>query len=635
WLAELYTLHNVAVTLASEGQPDFLTVQLPFLDWVGEVFSPFHPPHRAGINARDFEFYQHVVAGAYRLADLLLADLLRHCAMDTNVVVVSDRGLSAGSRRPQGLFAAAGPGVRPRSRMNEARLADVSPTVLALFGLPKGADMRGRALSEILTASGMPADRPSWDTIPPAAPPPVAGATACDEALLRQFVERGYLPAALLDADASSDASEDLKHRNQWSLGVALMEGQQPERALPHLHACFLAEPESARYAFHLARCQFALGLAAEAERSAAMLADFGEDDLRTGYFRAELALLAGRFSAALAHAGRARRAPALARDCDRISRTALIHLRRFTEARTSLEAALLIEPEHALLHAGLATVKFHQRDWPGANEAARRALALAPGLALAERILDSIARRHGAAPAVPTAVSWSELTARALRRERLREESAAREQHWREQRLRTRQVVVSTADTDAAVYHLIVSGVPRSGTSLMLRMLAMSGLPVLTDGVRPPDEHNPFGYFEWEPAKKLPHEPGVITEAAGHAIKVVSSLLPHLPPGRRYRVLFMRRSANEIFRSQQLMSVSMHPAEIAGHIEHTLAWARNAAHIELLEVPFADLVRGDAALLERITCFVGPARLKRPAAMLRAIEPELYHQRLEELPHV
>ncbi len=92
-----------------------------------------------------------------------------------------------------------------------------------------------------------------------------------------------------------------------------------------------------------------------------------------------------------------------------------------------------------------------------------------------------------------------------------------------------------------------VVSGLPRSGTSLMMQMLAAGGLPPLTDGVREPDIDNPRGYYEWEPIKQLPSNPGVIAKAEAKAVKVVSSLLMHLPQNLEYRIVFLRRPLPQV----------------------------------------------------------------------------------------
>jgi hypothetical protein len=99
-----------------------------------------------------------------------------------------------------------------------------------------------------------------------------------------------------------------------------------------------------------------------------------------------------------------------------------------------------------------------------------------------------------------------------------------------------------------------IVSGLPRSGTSLMMQMLAAGGMQLLTDHERKADTDNPRGYWEWEPAKLLPQQPDLIDAAEGKAVKIISQLLPFLPEGRNYKVLFMERPLAEVLASQKEM---------------------------------------------------------------------------------
>src|SRR6202795_633569 len=99
-----------------------------------------------------------------------------------------------------------------------------------------------------------------------------------------------------------------------------------------------------------------------------------------------------------------------------------------------------------------------------------------------------------------------------------------------------------------------IVSGLPRSGTSLMMQMLEAGGLPVLSDGERKADTDNPRGYLEWERIKQLPKQPALIAEAEGKVVKVISQLLLSLPEGHEYRVIFMQRPLPEVLKSQDEM---------------------------------------------------------------------------------
>jgi len=111
-----------------------------------------------------------------------------------------------------------------------------------------------------------------------------------------------------------------------------------------------------------------------------------------------------------------------------------------------------------------------------------------------------------------------------------------------------------------------IVSGLPRSGTSLMMQMLAAGGMTILTDQERRPDADNPRGYYEWEPAKLLPKQPELIDQAEGKAVKVVSQLLMSVPEGHEYKVIFMERPLPEVLASQDEMLRRRGKSDAASH---------------------------------------------------------------------
>jgi hypothetical protein len=142
-----------------------------------------------------------------------------------------------------------------------------------------------------------------------------------------------------------------------------------------------------------------------------------------------------------------------------------------------------------------------------------------------------------------------------------------------------------------------IVSGLPRSGTSLMMQMLAAGGMPILSDGERQADTDNPRGYLEWERIKQLPKDPACIAEAEGKAVKVISLLLLSLPEGHEYRVIFMQRPLPEVLASQEVMLRNRGTAKagrgcnsvVAAAFEKNLravnAWLDSKAYVKTLRV--------------------------------------------------
>jgi hypothetical protein len=182
-----------------------------------------------------------------------------------------------------------------------------------------------------------------------------------------------------------------------------------------------------------------------------------------------------------------------------------------------------------------------------------------------------------------------------------------------------------------------VVSGLPRTGTSLMMQMLAAGGLQVLTDGERQADADNPRGYFEWERIKLLPRQPNCVQEAEGKVVKIISQLLFALPPAHDYKIIFMQRPLAEVVASQSEMirrrgtsGAALPPAAlIAGlqaHLNQVNAWLKEQANISIYRVEHQEVLRDPPHVSECIQEF-----LQNPLdvlAMSRQIDVSLYRQR-------
>lgn len=111
-----------------------------------------------------------------------------------------------------------------------------------------------------------------------------------------------------------------------------------------------------------------------------------------------------------------------------------------------------------------------------------------------------------------------------------------------------------STINRDDHSTVVIVSGLPRSGTSMMMSMLKAGGMELLVDSQRKADDDNPKGYYELEKVKNLRHDNSWLNEASHKAVKVISILLYQLPEDIRYKIIFIKRNLDEVLASQQLM---------------------------------------------------------------------------------
>jgi hypothetical protein len=185
-----------------------------------------------------------------------------------------------------------------------------------------------------------------------------------------------------------------------------------------------------------------------------------------------------------------------------------------------------------------------------------------------------------------------------------------------------------------------IVSGLPRSGTSLMMQMLAAGGVPILSDGERVADTDNPRGYCEWERIKRLPQEPICIDEAEGKAIKVISQLLFALPAGRDYRIIVMERPLPEVVASQAEMirrrgtsgAAVQEAVLIAGlraHLNQVNAWLAKRLEILVRRQPYHDVLHNPRLAAKNVGTFLGMAL--DIEAMTKQVDLTLYRNRMKE----
>jgi hypothetical protein len=185
--------------------------------------------------------------------------------------------------------------------------------------------------------------------------------------------------------------------------------------------------------------------------------------------------------------------------------------------------------------------------------------------------------------------------------------------------------------------YVTIVSGLPRSGTSMMMRMLEAGGMPLLTDNLRAADEDNPRGYYEFEPVKQIDQDPSWVQQARGRAVKMISALLKYLPPDLSYKVIFMRRSMPEILASQRQMLLRRgEPTDeisdermtdiFQRHLSQVEAWLDAEPYLEVLYVQYDQVVQDPLGESERVSAFLGLQL--NVARMVSTVDPELYRQR-------
>ena len=184
-----------------------------------------------------------------------------------------------------------------------------------------------------------------------------------------------------------------------------------------------------------------------------------------------------------------------------------------------------------------------------------------------------------------------------------------------------------------------VVSGLPRSGTSMLMQMLAIAGYPCLTDGVRKANADNPRGYFEYEKVKRLRRDCSWMPEAQGKAVKIIAQLIPFLPPQFSYRVIFVERDINEVLASQRQMlqrqgksGGSLSDAQLGQIFERQVCEVQQMLtqrNIPTLNVAYFAALHHPMQIAEKIQVFFGEDL--DVCAMAAAVDPNLYRQRCKQ----
>jgi len=614
-LSEAFSAHNAAVRLMEiDPHWDLFAVYYRTIDEICHQFMHYHPPKMDGIPEEDFQMNKDVVNGAYRLHDLMLQRLLQLAGPDTAVMLVSDHGFHSDHlrpkftprvpagitvwHRPQGVLVAYGEGFCKDELVYGARLLDITPTVLHYFGLPVGQDMEGRVLEDVFSEKRPIETIPSWESITGADRKRVPLSDQENRALLDQFVALGYIDEIPED---NSMAIAETNRENDWNMARAYMYAGKAEQALPLLEKCFHAQPFRSDYAQVLANCQLQLSMLEEADATIDQARDhFGRTE-NADLIKASIAIEREDFAVAL---------KLLQGVQDKMPQEVQIQLflarcyaalRRWDEGLAAVARVLEADPDNAQVYLVKTRIELHRNKAHDAVESALTAIGLQYGNPMGHYLLGT----------------------GLLQLNKLKEAEHDR-----------KEAQIAAIEP---LEILIVSGLPRSGTSLMMQMLKAGGIEPMSDGKRTADDDNPEGYWEWEEIKQLPKNPRIIEQSVGKAVKVISALLPSLPRPHRYKIIYMLRPVKQVVDSQLVMldrqgqkarSEKQHLIEVQeAHSRQIRQVLGQSDRVELLEVSYPDLVADPQPVIEQLEKFL-PGRFEASQAVRECVKPKLFRNR-------
>jgi tetratricopeptide (TPR) repeat protein len=599
--------------------------------------------------------------------------------------------------RDFGVLAIGGPGIKKGETLHGASVLDVAPTILTLYGLPVGEDMDGKVLTKAFTRTPETLYTPSWEEVPGADGQhpthtrldPVAAHEALEQMIALGYIER---PDENLEV-----AVEAAVRELRYNLGEAYQDDGRHVQAHEIFSQLYAADHDEQRYAVRLfASCQ-ALGMRAEMRRIVDDLdgrrralfeeakekteAKLSPDERRAqarwrnlaryqpatvDYLKAQVLTAEKRYGEALAALERVTEAQLVRPGLFLQTGDLYLRLGRSREARQVYEKALALDPDNAQAHVGLCRMALRRRQFRVAAQSALEALQRIyhdpQAHFLLGRALVGMQEYERAAEAFRAAISFNpnfpeaHVRLAALLEKHLGDDSSAREHRRLARRMRRRHKTSLPADTvrsapappdlpftagatqmpplDESL--IVVTGLPRSGTSMLMQMLAAGGMRILSDGLRAADEDNPLGYLEFEPVKNLLQDAKWLFEGRGRAVKIIAPLIAALPAGLACRVILSERDLEEVLDSQERMLVRRNQPLAATverrrmlHEEYARTLARLKAMLarrtgtQLLVIEYRNAISDAPGTARKVNQFLGGEL--DVAKMAAAIDPKLH----------
>jgi len=583
-LAETASVHNALTYLLEHDKDwDFMAVYYEAPDLISHKFMKFHPPKMDHIPQQYFDLYKDVVNGIYKFHDMMLDRTLQMIDDDTTVIILSDHGFHSDHLRPvslpkepaaialehspYGIFVAKGPNIKKDERIYGASVLDITPTLLTLFGLPVGADMDGKPLAQIFENEIQPTVIPSWEFVDGESGQHPKEFKADiyevhDEKALQQLADLGYI-----EQPGEANDDENFKNNikeNQFYLARSYYNANEYPQAIDILEELIKEKPAKERFVRYLLECHLNLN---NTNRCRELLDELkqdhsdkikqdGKENVSADTF--ELLMIEGTI---LLNEKKNEDAIKCFEKADSLSNNvafskmslgnAYLQAKRWNDAKRIFENEIKYDGNNNNAFYGLGICYHKLGEYDNAIDAFLDSIGLlyynpVAHYYLAESFFEN-EMYHESAQAYEMALRLSPKMGIA----RIKLEKVCKDYLHDEARY---QKIISEDIYKDAEEIIIVSGLPRSGTSMMMQMLEAGGLPVFTDNLRIADENNKKGYYEHEAVKIIHKDNSWMKNAVGKTVKVVSHLITHLPMRYKYKIVFMERDINEITTSQSKM---------------------------------------------------------------------------------
>lgn len=661
-LSEAASIHNAGTWLMENTEWDFTAIYFDNIDHFSHAFMKYHPPKMRGIKQEDFDLFQHVIEAAYRYHDMMLGRMIDLAEDDTTFMLVSDHGFESGrnrlpglpkeagapayDHRSYGIFAAYGPDIRKDDLIYGASLLDIAPTILTAYDLPLGKDMDGKPLLNIFNEKKHVQYIESWDNHVQRTVSDIEDKVAAEESM-KMLVELGYVEKPDEKAEI---AFKKAKTENDFNLARVFLSSNRADEAIKILEPLF-NEEISMRFGLRLVIAYEAIKEYEKAIKIIEKLeATIKRPVQQLKALKASILLqLNERAEAFKAIEGLLKKKASTPLVAQRVTKV-LRSLGKYKKASNYLNRALQHFSDNSILQYLKGMQLLRQKNY----EAAADSFLLSIGsqfynpkahYRLGES-LDKMGLKEDAYRAYFVSnrqnpkrkktmqrlakleadnvkVEFSDLEVISYNAKNL---SDSQEEGFENRKAKF------LASLEGTVY--VVSGFPRSGTSMMMQMLSAGGAPIFTDKKRIADKSNPKGYYEHEGIKSLSKNKRLVLEAKDQVVKIVGPQLKFLLPRLKYKIIFMDRDLEEVIHSQLKMTgkeTKDFPMNLLNHYKHQLQELEtevlNQVNVESIKISYKKTIDSPEIMAKKVADFFPEFNLDI-SKMYRVVEPKLYRNK-------
>jgi predicted AlkP superfamily phosphohydrolase/phosphomutase/Flp pilus assembly protein TadD len=576
--------------------------------------------HFSHLGIRENPEFTTLVEGAYRLHDRMLEGLLEYCDEHTDIIVLSDHGFQRPDtklvhlpdepmaperdHRFYGMLLASGPSFYPLQSIHGASIADITPTLLSIMNVPVAKDMHGRVLKELLMTKSLPNPVNSYDSLRKT---DKAESKSIPAPYLEHLIELGYI------YEKVREMSRNALDENHFHLARSYADALDYDNTVAVLKPLIGNDPP-ARYLSTYIHALINTGNFAEAKR----MLNKHRDDIQIHIWQmlqAMTAMGSGHLNIAVDILKNI--TPPETENtawCNLIGRMFQLS-GAYGEAENLYRKSMIFEPGNPGALFGFALAKYHQGDKETALEyfldATEQQFFAPQTHYYIGKILLELGNRNSAKNALRISM---------IQQPKNKALQAFYFHHFPDNKPSGKTRVEKKPV-------IVVSGLPRSGTSLAMQLLREMGIPLFTDNTRIADEFNPKGYFEHQAVKKLPVDNTFLTQASGKAIKITSPVLPLLSPASTYQVIVMQRDIDSCMASQLYMrGVKDVPFALREQLrrsaENALEFCRNnKGWIRYTEVSFENLLQNPETEIQRISAFLN---IPYQSVWKKVVQPDL-----------